>query len=339
MKKAFDDYTFLAGSTGMKGSLWKGPDHLLVIEARGFFLPFSEVYRRIDYKNIQALTLTETRAYVVTAILLTIPIMIMMAIAISIISADGLHGATWGLVVAIVTTMGLLAVHLARGRTCVCSLQTAVLSLRLKPLKRKAKSNAVIEELAALCRHHQGELPAELPSSPAPPMPAFGQKAEWLGSTMVRNTMIVALIWGALMTGELFVDNTLWLILGFLTLVTTFFMAIPSLVRVSRARTPGTLVVATWSLLATTLLGGLVYAGMFIASMIALDKVKGALPGDYVVWMASLGFSEAQWGAYFIIGTGVIAIFLGLLGLPSTFRRRSLAPAANQVPPPSASPL
>ena len=335
MKKAFDDYTLLAGGSGLKGSLWKGPDHLLVIEAGGFLLPFREIYRRIDYKNIQALTLTETRAYIWKALLITLPLMIIMAIAISIISSRGFHEAGWALSVAVLTLSVLLAMHLIMGRTCVCTLQTAVLTLRLKPLKRKAKSTAILEELGDLCRHHQGPMPDELPAAAGPSPMLFGNKPEWLGSILVRNTLIMALLWGVLLVGELFVDNVTWLILDIMLLPVVFFMAIPSLVKVSRARSPGSLQVSLWCLLATTLLGAGVFFGMFFASAVSLEKVKGTMPADYFYWMSSLSFGEARAGAWFIIGTGVIALFLGLLGLPSSLKRKTLAPQLHQAPPPS----
>lgn len=323
MKKAFDDYTFLAGGSGMRGSLWKGPDHLLVIEARGFLLPFSEVYRRIDYKNIQALTLTETRAFVWLTVLMVIPLMALMAAAIAVISSGGLHGAAWALLVGIAALLGLLGVHLTRGRTCACSLQTAVLSLRLRSLKRKAPSSAVIDELAAICRHHQGELPIEPQSPVVSAAPIFDTKQEWLGSALARNTLFVALLWGVLLTGELFVANVLWLVLGMGMLLTTFFMLIPTLVRVSQARAPGTLRAVGWSLMVTTVLGGVAYTSMFVAA-----------PRDFLVWMATLDRSEARWAAPLIIGLGAIVIFLSALGLPSTFARRSLVAAPNPTPPP-----
>ena len=335
MKKAFDDYTFLAGGSGMNGSLWKGPDHLLVIEATGFLMPFKEVYRRIDYKNIQALTLTETRAYIWKALLITLPLMIVMAFAISVISSSGFHGAAWGLSVAVVALAALLTAHLLKGRTCLCTLQTAVLTLRLKPFKRKNKSTVLLEELAELCRLHQGPMPAEIPVSSGPSQMLFGNKPEWLGSVLVRNTMIVSLLWGLLLIGELFVDAVLWFTLDLVFLPTVFFMVIPSLVQVSRARAPGSLLASLWGLLLTTLLAGVVYFGLFIASAISLEKTKGVMPADYFYWMSSLTYGEAQAGSWFIIGTGIIALFLSLLGLPSTSKRRTLAPQLHQAPPPS----
>ena len=63
MTKAFDEYTFLAGSHGARGSLWQGPDHLLVVDGQGWLLSFGEVYRRVDYANIQSLTLVRTQTY------------------------------------------------------------------------------------------------------------------------------------------------------------------------------------------------------------------------------------------------------------------------------------
>ena len=60
MTNTFENYTLLAGSHGRRGSLWKGPDHLLVIEGGGVLFALSEQYRRIDYANIQSLGLVRT---------------------------------------------------------------------------------------------------------------------------------------------------------------------------------------------------------------------------------------------------------------------------------------
>jgi hypothetical protein len=122
MKKQFADYTWLAGNHGGRGSLWQGPDHLLVIEGKGFVLAMSEIYRRLDYKKIQALTLTETRRYVWMGFLLGLGSLIFAL----------LTWAAWGrepfLPITLALPAGLLAilfvVHLARGRTCSCTLQT-----------------------------------------------------------------------------------------------------------------------------------------------------------------------------------------------------------------------
>jgi hypothetical protein len=338
MKKAFDEYTLLAGGSGLSGSLWKGPDHLLVIEATGFLLPYREVYRRIDYKNIQALTLTETRGYIWKALLVTIPLLIALAGAISVGSSGKYPGAVWGLIAACIALSGILVVHFSQGRTCVCSLQTAVLPLRLQPLKRKRKASAILEDLAELCRQHQGAMPpmTEMPAAPAPT--PFGYKPEWLGSVLVRNTMILAIIWGAMFMSELFVPSMAYFIAGALILIALFFMVIPSLVTVSRARVAGSLVGSLWCLLLTTILAAIDYFGIFIASAVALEGPgKSATPAENLQWMATLTFSQAQSGAWFIIGTGALALFLGLLGLPSTFKRQTLAPQPHQAPPSGAS--
>jgi hypothetical protein len=71
VKKNFGEYQRAAGRGRYEGSLWFGAEHLLVIENSGFIFPFSESYRRIDYRNIQALTIAKTkRGAILTAFLL-----------------------------------------------------------------------------------------------------------------------------------------------------------------------------------------------------------------------------------------------------------------------------
>ena len=89
MKKAFDDYTWLAGRAGTRGSLWQGPDHLLVVEGKGFVFPYREVYRRIDYKNIQALMLTRTMRFVWLGVLYVLLLGLLLAGWLMQISNNG----------------------------------------------------------------------------------------------------------------------------------------------------------------------------------------------------------------------------------------------------------
>jgi hypothetical protein len=66
-----------------------------------------------------------------------------------------------------------LAVHLARGRTVRCTLQTAVQSLRLRPLTREPKAQRVIAEIAEICREHQRSMASPPLNVPAAPLPSI----------------------------------------------------------------------------------------------------------------------------------------------------------------------
>lgn len=159
MTNTFENYTLLAGSHGRRGSLWKGPDHLLVIEGGGVLFALSEQYRRIDYANIQSLGLVRTvrygwliAAFAVPAVLFAIGLIATLDQAIGFSIAFG---------VPFTVFLTLLIIHLVKGRTVRCSLQTAVQVLRLRPLTREAKAQRVLDELAQLCRHHQGDAPVQ----------------------------------------------------------------------------------------------------------------------------------------------------------------------------------
>jgi hypothetical protein len=142
MKKTFGDYRLLAGSAG-KGSLWAGPDHLLYVEASGFLLPFKEHYRRIDYKNIHALTLGRTSwAAWINLCLATLLSILAWGVADNYQSE---RNTAISFACAALPLLIIFIVNLVRGSTCICKLQTAVQVLRLKPLGRLRKAQACIK--------------------------------------------------------------------------------------------------------------------------------------------------------------------------------------------------
>src|SRR3954464_736909 len=161
MIKAFEDYTLLVGSHGRRGSIWRGPDHLLVVEGSGVLFALTESYRRIDYENIQALALVRTQRYAWLLAAFSAPLVIVALI----IPAMVLSGANPAVITGVTVALGipfllipfiLLVVHLARGRTVRCTLQTAVQNLRLRPLTREAKAERIMAEITGICREFQG---------------------------------------------------------------------------------------------------------------------------------------------------------------------------------------
>ncbi len=337
MRKSFDDYTLLAGNYGLRGSLWKGPDHLLVVESKGFIFAYREMYRRIDYKNIQALTLTRTGRHVWWSVLLGLVLTIFTALFIYGLTTSGFDTFTWlmlglGGVAAIP-----LSIHLIKGKTCVCSLQTAVLSLRLKPLKREKRARAVLADLNALCRHHQGEMPAESDMTPSVPMMPFtGVKPEWHGSKMVQWAFVLTLLWGVMFASELFVNSVPYFITGIVIALCALAIVIAGLAKAMRHRTQNGLVGLLWANLVTLLLGGLAYYGLFIAGMIMQQTKKlSSDPKATLNWIANLTLKEASWGAWPLIGLGIVTAVLALFGLIIASQRRAQAPAPVSNTPPT----
>lgn len=178
MIKAFDDYTLLVGTHGRRGSIWRGPDHLLVVEGSGALYSLSESYRRIDYENIQALSMVRTQWWGWLLAACLVP-MVLSGLFLSAVlgAASGPAAATSipvlvGLAFLIVPAV-LLAVHLARGRTVRCTLQTAVQNLRLRPLTREPNAHRVIAEIAEICRQHQRSIAPPPLNEPSAPLPSI----------------------------------------------------------------------------------------------------------------------------------------------------------------------
>jgi hypothetical protein len=150
MKKTFGDYRHLAG-----GMLWEGPDHLLYIESSGFFLSFSESYRRIDFKNIQALSLVKTSRYAWISLLLVVcTVMTGLPLLSSDLPTAGI--VSFGIGAAVFAL--LLIYHLAKGPTSNFTLRTAVQTLRLKSVRRMKLGREAMVRIAELCDLHQASL-------------------------------------------------------------------------------------------------------------------------------------------------------------------------------------
>src|SRR3954470_14240776 len=155
MTKSFDNYTLLAGSHGRRGSIWRGPDHLLVVEGGGVLFALTETYRRIDYENIQALSLVRTQRYgwLLAAFLAPLVIMALILLIMTLAGAGTSELTTVTVILGmplLLVPFILLVIHLARGRTVRCTLQTAVQNLRLRPLTREARAEKVMAEITGI---------------------------------------------------------------------------------------------------------------------------------------------------------------------------------------------
>lgn len=350
MKKQFADYTWLAGNHGGKGSLWQGPDHLLVIEGKGVFLALSEVYRRLDYKNIQALTLTETRRYVWMSFLLCLGALLFAL----------LTWATWDqepfIPISLALPAGLLgillAVHLARGRTCACTLQTAVQVLRLKPLNRVQTALPVIQRLEALCTQHQRGMPAMTPEAlsaasqmPVAPgyAPVAGIKPPWSGSGWVLAAGILSIGWALVLAGELFVSGVFFTVLNMLVGGASFIMAIVALVRSHLQKVPVGL--------AGSLLGGLAThfgTGALLMAVGVVSTAKSTAQRtpleileqnqrageDLFNNLAACSFEQAGALGWALLGVAMVLVCCGIVQLVYAPRKQGTTGAAGAAVPP-----
>jgi hypothetical protein len=358
MKKQFADYTWLAGNHGGKGSLWQGPDHLLVIEGKGFLLAMSEVYRRLDYKNIQALTLTETRRYVWMGCLL----------GIGALMFGLLTWATWGrepfLPITLALPAGLLGifftVHLARGRTCSCTLQTAVQVLRLKPLDRVQTAMPVIERLEALCLQHQRGLPvmsaealaaASSAASAMPgamgPLPVAGMKPPWSGSGWLLGAGILAIVWALALAGELYVSGLFFTVMNMLLGGASFIMAIVALVRSYLQKVPVALAGSLWGGLATHFgtAGLLLAVGVVRTTQTTTERSPLEIleqnqraSEDLFVNLAACTFDQAGALGWALLGVAMVLGCCGAVQLVYSPRKKGAVVTSGATTPPAMPP-
>ena len=345
MRTSFDDYTLLAGNYGLRGSLWKGPDHLLVVESKGFIFAYREVYRRIDYKNIQALILTRSSRYIWLAVLLGLALVPLFAWIVYWIlewPKPGNNHETTAVWIGVLGAIELVIAfvfgwHLIKGRTCVCSLQTAVLSLRLKPLKREAKARLALAELNAICRQHQGEMPTETGAvAAASQMPVTGIKPEWHGSKIVQWAFFITMIWGVIFASELFVQKVPYFITGIVLAMVSLALVIAGLAKAMRHRTQNGLVGLLWTNFGLLLIGGIAYYGLIVTGMIITQKDGPTNdPNAALKWMASLTMEKAQWAAWPMIGLGILTVVFALIGLIVASQRRAKPPVPASNTPPS----
>ena len=351
MKSSFNDYTRLAGSTGVRGSLWLGPDHLLAIEGHGLFFPYKEIYRRIDYKNIQALALAGTARYIWLSIVLFIPFALLTWAFVAILLTAELNPITvWlGCTDAIVTAW--LIYHLVRGPTCRCVLQTAVSSVRLKCVTRKRMGRRVLAQLSAVCEQHQAGMPAVAPAWTAgqpvanPTMMFAGDKPFWEGSSFVGWTTLLTALWGLALAGQMFWGNLAYLVALILFGGAVLAMAIGSLARVLRFRGTGGLQGSLWGVIIDTLLTGFVFYVLFIVLVIqetADGKPDITFDSHSIGRLAAFRLQNAgglAWLAWTILFLSAASVVLGVIGFPlSRNRIRHTYDEGSQTPgsqPPS----
>ena len=106
-----------AGSLVSYLQLWKGPDHLLLVKETGCV----EEYKRFYFRDIQAIVMVRTFSFVVWALVL---LLISLGFAGWAVNQ---HAAVRVVALGFLTLSGIgLLVHLIRGSTCVCWLQTGI---------------------------------------------------------------------------------------------------------------------------------------------------------------------------------------------------------------------
>ena len=148
-------------SRGVGGgaTYWLGPDHLLIVTQDGYH----ERYRRIYYRDIQALVIRRTSTWLWITVVLIGMLILMGMLPLTIGDVFGL----WfgGINLGIWTTF--LIFHLVGGPSCGCRLVTAVQNRDLPHLNRWKRASRLVDELQAEVNRVQRS-PAAATTPPAP---------------------------------------------------------------------------------------------------------------------------------------------------------------------------
>ena len=146
-----------------RASLWLGPDHLLCVDSSGY----SETYKRFYFRDIQAVTMQESKRRTVWNVILAVPVVVSLAGLLTNLSSTPMNNAAaivW-LIFSVIFLVPLLTNNIF-GTTCVCHLRTAVQIEELPSLCRVRKTRRVLEKIRSLIIAAQGgELSAEAVST------------------------------------------------------------------------------------------------------------------------------------------------------------------------------
>lgn len=349
MRKSFEDFTHLAGSSRSGCSLWEGPDHLLIIETMSL-LGFREQYKRIDYARIETISYGRTKTFWWTFIWQALLLLPLSAAAFTMYNDNAAGAVVFGVLGFLVAVM--LIVNLVRGPTCICRLQTAVQVLRLKPLNRLRATLPVVERLRQLCLQHQGGLAATPEALLSAAAYAASQhlpgaaKPPFAGSRIVTLAMCLLMAGGALTIGEPFVNSFGYFFADMLTGLVAHTLAVIGLAIMLRYQAPGILKFSLWGASANLLVSFITgYALLIMASIREVEsagrragEIRFGSGAEFSVWqwMSGATFDDLGWLAWMFVITGSFDVVCGLLGLPSALRltRAGTASPAAAVPPP-----
>jgi len=130
--------------------MWRADDHLLVVKSVGC----AEEYKRFYFSDIQAVVLSRSSSYLLWALLLPVIAMFLSAFMIEADSRAFLGGL-------LAVTLVVWVVHLAKGPTCTCWIQTGINKERLRMFNRVRQANRFWQRIEPLLAEAQGAFSAE----------------------------------------------------------------------------------------------------------------------------------------------------------------------------------
>jgi hypothetical protein len=155
--------------------MWMAPDHLLIVKQIGC----SEEFKRFYFSDIQAIVIMRSQKYVLWALVLPVIALFMIGFISSLDNPAFLEGLLG-------VTLVFWVVHLVKGPTCTCWIQTGINKEKLPMFSRVSAANKFwrrIErelhevqgrfDLAAM--EAEGTRPMADPKKAPPPVPPIPQ--------------------------------------------------------------------------------------------------------------------------------------------------------------------
>jgi len=133
-------------------TLWLAADHLLLAEVQGY----TETYRRIYLRDIQALVVRRTHRRAVWTVILGVPALLLAALTAG---QPGGWRIFWSVPLVFVVTA--LAINVLRGPACRCQVFTPLGPVEVGPLRRLRWARQAIAVLRPHIETEQGTLPIE----------------------------------------------------------------------------------------------------------------------------------------------------------------------------------
>lgn len=160
---------------GKRVQLWRGEDHLLVVDWDGY----REYYKRINYRDIQSVVIHRTAEGMLVNVLLGAVVLLLVGLGVAFGDSVGL-----AILLVLAGVFGLILLgNVLQGATCQCQLRTAVQTEDLHSLSRVRTAQKALAQLRPLIVAAQGEppppgeisrrLPSAAPAAgetPAPPV-------------------------------------------------------------------------------------------------------------------------------------------------------------------------
>ena len=309
-------------STGQR-TLWLGADHLLAVDR----VYFEERYRRFYFDDVQALVVKSTIRWHVTTLILAVLTLVLLAPGWISWQEKEYEIAFFALIPSLLCLIGLV-VNLIKGKSCRCFLQMRVGMHDLPSIRRRRQAEMVLARIKPLINQAQKGLQVSDQNSSVTIKKARQKEAEALqeysGSwhSALFGVLILDLIgsaWHLLSPGKaLYVVNIL---LG----VAVLLLTIAALVAQRNTRLPGSVRIATWTMLGTYV--AFMVAGYFYVFFYFIMNDPSLLANQSKQFNALLSmqlldhpFLAAITAAYVVIG-----IFCAVFGFLGIFRMRRIS--------------